>query len=288
MTNFDAPFAEIERDFLARRVPLDSPGFYDHPNFMEVERANPCYLNNYARYVHDRQRTPAYDEHVRQTVPIVARVFHEHLKANGRLGACVDISGMISRALEMEGIWNFVVKGSLTIEFPREAKIAPKFFWSVDAGQFTAAHAWVVAPPYFIVDVAIRLQPYSEGEERYLPEVICSYAETLTTGTLDDVVSPEVRTCLAFMGIPKARQLSKASPNTPNFMKVFPARLFKFGETAMKFVPVATTAPDTRFQDMCAMLFDGKTGFELYASDVKAALAEARRAQPGSQQDAAR
>ena len=120
MTNFNAPFAEIERDFLVRQIPLNSPGFYDHPSFMEVERGNPSYLNNYARFVHDRQRTPAYDEHVRQTVPIVARVFHEHLKANGRLGACVDISGVLSRALEMEGVWNFVVKGSLTIEFPRK------------------------------------------------------------------------------------------------------------------------------------------------------------------------
>lgn len=288
MTNLNAPFAEIERDFLARQIPLDSPGFYDHPNFMEVERGNPSYLNNYARFVHDRQRTPAYDEHVRQTVPIVARVFYEHLKAKGRLGACVDISGILSRALEMEGIWNFVVKGSLTIEFPRKAKIMPKFFWSVDTGQFTAAHAWVAAPPYFIVDVTIRLQPYSAGEEEYLPEVICSFAETLTTGTLEDVVSPVIRAYLTSMGIPKTRQLSEVSPNTPKFMKVFPARLFKLGETAMKFVPVATTAPDAQFQDMRAMLFDGKTGYELYASDVKAALAEARHAQPGSQQDDAR
>jgi len=56
----------------------------------------------------------------------------------------------------------------------------------------------------------------------------------------------------------------------------------------MKFVPVATTAPDARFQDMRAMLFDGKTGYELYVSDVKAALTQARHAQPGSQPDAAR
>lgn len=288
MTNFNAPFAEIERDFLARRIPLDSPGFYDHPNFMEVERGNPSYLNNYARFVHDRQRTPAYDEHVRKTVPIVARVLHQHLKANGRLGACVDISGVLSRALEMEGIWNFVVKGSLTIEFPRKAKITPKFFWSVDTGQFTAAHAWVAAPPYYIVDVAIRLQPYSEGEEEYLPEIICSCAETLTTGTLEDVVSPEVRAYLTTMGIPKTRQLSEANPNTPNFMKVFPARLFKFGETIMKFVPVAATAPDALFKDMRAMSFDGKTGYELYISDIKTALTETRQDQPSSQQDATR
>lgn len=288
MTNFTVPFADIERDFKDRHIPLETPGFYDHPNFMEVERRAPRYLNNYARFVHDRPRNPAYDEHVRQTVPVVARVFHEHLKANGRLGACVDISGVLSRALEMEGIWNFVVKGSLTIEFPRKTKITPKFFWSVDSGQFTAAHAWVAAPPYYIVDVAIRLQPYSEGEEEYLPEVVCSSADMLTTGTLEDVVSPEVRGYLTSMGIPKSQQLREASPDTPKFMKAFPARLFRFGETAMKFVPVATTAPDTRFQEMRVMLFNGKTGYELYIRDVKAALTQARHAQSGSQPDAAR
>lgn len=288
MTDFAAPFAAIERDFKARRIPLETPGFYDHPSFMEVEKLDPRYLNNYARFVHDRPRDPAYDEYVRQTVPIVARVFHEHLKANSRLGACVDISGVISRALEMEGIWNFVVKGSLTIEFPRKTKITPKFFWSVDSGHFTAAHAWVAAPPYYIVDVAIRLQPYSDGEEEYLPEVICSSADTLTAGTLEDVVSPEVRAYLTSMRIPKSQQLRAASPDTHNFMKAFPARLFRFGETAMKFVPVATTAPDTRFQDMHAMLFDGKTGYELYVSDVKTALTQARHAQTITPPDAAR
>lgn len=68
MTNFNAPFSEIERDFLDRQIPIELPGFYDHPNFMAVERGNPNYLNNYARFVHDRRRTHAYDEHVRQTV----------------------------------------------------------------------------------------------------------------------------------------------------------------------------------------------------------------------------
>ena len=95
-------------------------------------------------------------------------------------------------------------------------------------------------------------------------------ADTLTSGTLEDIVSPEVRAYLTSMGIPKTQQLREASSDTPNFMNAFPARLFRFGETAMKFVP--ETAPDARFQDMRAMPFDGKTGYELYVSDVKAAL----------------
>jgi len=272
MTKYIESFQEIQADFLRRGIPTDKPGFYDHPRFLDVEKYYPEYLNNYARFVYERPRDLTYDELVKKKVPVIAKHFHDKLKAHGRLGACVDISGLISRALEFEGIWNYVVKGSLTIEFPKKSRIVTKYFWSVDTGEFTAAHAWVVAPPLHIIDISIQLQPYSDGEEKYLPKIICSEAGLITKVNLEDIVSPEVRQYFTSIGVPKGRLLLAASPGTSQFIEVFPARLLEFHDTRMKFVPVAVTAPDAAFENMRAMLFGGKTGYEIYCQEIRNAL----------------
>ena len=272
MTTYADTFEKIKEDFLQRNIPIDVPGFYDHKNFLAVEQNNPEYLNNYARFVHDRPRTDDYNQLVKSKVPIIADAFHEKLKENGRLGACVDISGVISRALESEGIFNFVVKGSLTIDFPKKSTITRKYFWSVDRGDFTAAHAWVVAPPFYIVDVSVQLQPYTDGEAKYLPNLICSEGPIGPSGLLEDIVAPELLAYAIRMGVPTAKILDQVSPGTSKFIKVFPARSEKHESTALKYVPVAVTAPDLPFLEMVAIKFKGKTGYEIYEEEIKQAL----------------
>ncbi len=269
MTNFTEDFVAIQRDFLARGVVTDAPGFYDQPAFMAHERANPKYLNNYARFVHERPRSIEYDAYVRKIAPLVTDVYQEELKRNGRLGACVDISALVSRALEREGIWNFIVKGSLTITFPPASHIGAKYFWSFDTNQFVAAHAWVAAPPFFVLDVAVRLQPYAGKEARYLPRIVCEDGERIVRATVDDIVAPEVQMQLSARGIPTSKQLQYASPETPAFIATFPTRLIDFQGTELKYIPVATTAPDLPFEKMRSMSFDGKSGYEVYANKKK-------------------
>ena len=268
MTHYTESFKKIREDFLQRNIPIERPGFYDHPKFMAVEKIYPEYLNNYARFVHYRQRSKDYDQLVKKKALIIAKIFHEKLKLNGRLGACIDISGLISRALEEEGIFNFVVKGSLTIDFPKKSKITRKYFWSVASGEFTAAHAWVVAPPLYVIDASVQLQPYSDDEAKHLPNLICSEAPKGPKGTLEDVVAPEVRAYALRMGIPATRVLDRVSPGTSAFMNIFPARVEVYENTTLKFVPVAVTAPDLPFKEMEAMNFNGKTGYEVYKEEI--------------------
>ena len=61
--------------------------------------------------------------------------------AEGRLGACIDLSMVLSRILDAEGIWNYVVKGSLTLTFPRSVQPGPIYFWPIDEGDFQAGQA---------------------------------------------------------------------------------------------------------------------------------------------------
>ena len=278
MTSFTEDLDAIQRDFLGRGIPIETPGFYDHPAFIAQEGKDPKYLNNYARFVHQRPRSVEYDAHVKRVVPIVANIYHNQLKKNGRLGACVDISALISRALEREGVWNFIVKGSLTITFPPASGIDPRYFWSVDTNKFTAAHAWVAAPPLFVVDVAVRLQPYAGNEASHLPEVVCEEAGVLAKATLNDVVAPIVRMRLSARGVPESKQLQDASPATPAFIATFPTRLVEVQGTKLKYVPVATTAPDLPFEKMRSMSFGGRSGYDVYAAEVRPAFRDANEA----------
>ena len=272
MPPFTASLAAIESDFVARSIPVNHPGFYDHPNFMQVERDNPAYLNNYARYVDARPRSVEYEAHVRKVAPVIAEHFYQKLLANGRLGACVDISGLVSRALEREGIWNFAVKGSLTMTFPSKSNIPPQYFYSIDQGSFTAGHAWVAAPPLFIIDVAIRLQPFQYTQANYLPPIVCSDSNTLALGNAIDIVAPEIRAHFAAHGVSEKNLLRTISPQTVPFLKTFPARLIKSGDVSLKYVPVAVGAPDVPFEEMKVMYFDGKTGYEVYRDEIAAKL----------------
>lgn len=272
MTKYTEPLLAVEQDFIARSIPTDRPGFYDAPAFIAVERSDPSYLNNYARFVHERARSTEYDAHVRKVVPLVTAVYYEQLKKNGRLGACIDISALISRALEQEGIWNFMVKGSLTLTFPAASRIRPQYFWSVDTNEFTAAHAWVAAPPLFVVDVAIQLQPYAGKEAKYLPRIVCEDADTLSSATLIDIVSPEVRAHFSACGIPASKQMHAANPQTPAFVATFPAREVVFEETKLKYIPVATTAPDAPFERISSMSFEGRSGYDVYMNEVRKSI----------------
>ena len=90
---------------------------------------------------------------------VVSRL-HAELVGYERLCACVDISEILFQLLEQEKIWSCCIKGSLTITFPRKAGIDTTYFWSVDHGNFVAGHAWLSAPPYKVVDISVRQQPY--------------------------------------------------------------------------------------------------------------------------------
>jgi hypothetical protein len=270
----------LEKEFSARGIPFDRPGFYDHPAFLAAERDDPTFVKYYARYVHDRARTPDYDQNVRQVVPIVADVYHQALLQDGRLGACVDMSIILSRALEREGIWNYIVKGSLTTIYPAGGNIESHHYWSIDNGTFAAAHAWVAVPPLFVVDLTLRRQPLQPAEEEHLPPLVCDEASRIVQATLDDVVAPETQSRWTTQGMSPAEQLRARHPNEAEFMGVFPARELQFRDTILRYVPVAAGAPDLPFEDTTCILFSGRRGYEVYAKEVSEALARSRGQAP--------
>jgi len=265
VVHFTAPYRDLEHDFEQRGIPTGTPGFCDDPSFLAAERLDPTFLNNYAAFVARRSYEPAYLDRARTSISNAAELLYQVLLRHGRLGACVDISGILSRILDREGIWNCPIKGSLTIDFPTESGLETTYFWSVDHGNFVAAHAWIFAPPLIVVDVAIKRQPYSRAKLPYLPESVLSEDRHSVAVDLDDIVSSSAQAEMLKHGVPPERQLDFSAPQLADMLKVFPAvSVPGVRGSRLKYCPVAVGMPDAPLEQMRNMDFDGKTPWKLY------------------------
>jgi hypothetical protein len=270
---------DLEETFNELDIDSSRPGFYDDPNFLRAEQHDNRFLEKYAEYVRVRNYDSSYQARARAEIPVIVSILFQELMKDGRLGACVDIGMMLSRVLEREGFWNYIVKGSLTLSFVKATGLVRRYFWSYDpAGTpgFAAAHAWVVVPPYFVVDVAIKQQPYAEGRD-LLPDCLLDDIGLPAEAKVEDVFSPEFRALAsARFGIPTASITLEIEPRLTNFLERFPASHTTVGKVGFKYVPTAIGAPDAPFEQMNNWKVNGRLGIELYDELVAPALSRMR------------
>src|SRR5208283_3664557 len=88
---------KLERAFRNRSIDSSRPGFCDDESFLRAERSDPRFLETYARFVEVRAYDDTYLDIVRPKINIVAEAVRSAVADDGRLGACVDASGMIGR-----------------------------------------------------------------------------------------------------------------------------------------------------------------------------------------------
>lgn len=277
MIAYTDSFQNIESGLGKLGIPTGRPGFCDHPNFLAIEKRDPTFLNVYARYVSGLRLDAAYLERARKEIPVITNALHKELVESGRRGACVDASGVLFRVLEREGLWSCVIKGSLTIAFPKATRIGKRYFWTIDQGNFVAAHAWVMAPPFKVIDLTIRLQNNTDQENEHLPDMLLIEKTQETKGAAEDIFAPEAIHDLLGRGIKRANLFSQCLPHLVDFMRVFPAQEFIHGQTHFKYVPTAIGAPDCELEKMVGMSGKGgKNGGTLYRDVVCPAL-EAHR-----------
>lgn len=271
----------LEQLFSHHKIDSEKPGFYDDPAFIAAEKNDPLFLENYARFVDTRAFSSEYLALAKVEIPLIASICHQELVADGRLGACIDIGMILSRILEREGFWNYQVKGSMTVKFPQTSGIGNRYFWSYDVlplGQegFAAAHSWIVAPPFTIVDVAIRQQPYKKGRE-LLPDLVMSEIATGAMVTIEDIFSPDFIAFARAKQVPARKMVQTFAPHLRQFSQDFPATEVPFGEIRLVYIPVAIGAPDLPFENMNGSYFNGRLGIELYNDLVVPALSDHRR-----------
>ena len=267
----------LSKELAGFGIPTDHPGFYDHPAFVAMERKNPEFLETYAAFVRSRPIEPHYAAHTRQIVKIVGPALNEELVLDGRIGACIDLSMVLSRILEREGVWNYVVKGALTIDYPKSTGYGTGYFWPIDVTDIKAGHVWVCAPPYSVIDLTVHQQPYGEDRQKHIPGFVITESTEPYTPSIVDICSSEVLSDLRRRGLPIPNEtLFEIQPKLRGFFQSFPATIVRSGETILKYIPCAITASDRPLEEITSLRLRGRTGYEVYEQRLKAALPAAR------------
>ncbi|HBL93780.1 MAG TPA: hypothetical protein DHV57_15435 [Hyphomonas sp.] len=263
--------SSLSQLFLSRGIPTTDIGFYNHPGFLAAEREDVTFLEHYGAWVRARPRDPDYEDHVRAIVPKMAAVLAEEILRDGQLGVCIDAAMMLSKMLEEQGIWNYAAKGALSIGAPGLS--SPTHFWLYDT-EPAAGHAWIVAPPFEIVDVALKSQPYQRGEASYLPAALVSEAGRPIKPEAHEYVSAEIIAREYARRGTISRDLHfQIAPALKTVTSRFPSWEVSAGKATLRYAVGGVTLSDgATVYDITSRTWNGRSAGELYDHIVLPAL----------------
>lgn len=233
--------ALLTSDFKASGIDPSRFGFYDQPAFLARELANPTYRARYAEWVATRPLTSGYEQHVRATVPRLAHLLATTFAAHDARCRCLAATAMMTRMLDCLGVWSFGLLGSVIIEAP--ARGLRRAIHTIDfksGPRGVAGHAWVVAPPFLIVDPSLALQRWEPVVGPLIPDVVLA-------NSLAPVVQPRVEDCIS----ERVREMFAQAEGwhdpalhyrldlrLQEFLRTFPALDVVMPDMRMRFVPV--------------------------------------------------
>lgn len=254
-------------------VDTGAPGFYDHPAFAAEEARDPDFLETYAWFVEDLDFTPEYLARARTRIREAATFMFEELREDGRTGACIDASTVLGRMLDREGIWNYAVKGALTILPPPVAGCRPTHFGPIvlPGNPASAGHVWLVAPPYRIVDVTVSRQTYHRGELRYLPDLMLAESAQPAHAEPADLLDPDAfeHFVRAYGRAPTMADIERIAPGLAARVRAWGPVELSHGQARLRYVPCGITALDGTLDKAKNLILRGKLPSALYAEFTK-------------------
>ena len=253
-------------------------GFYDQTAFVEREKVDHEYLSQYAKWVNLRPLDKSYVSHVTATVPKLAQLLSNALREDNWEGSCVAATAMMTRMLDRLDVWSFGVVGRATFSIP-----SPPIWRGlhiVDCQDFPGAalgHAWVCAPPYYIVDPSAALQRWGTDLIRdYIPQVILDEVGRRARPTVDDVVSSRIRQKYAMKeGHADPNLHHRIRPDLRAFGRQFPALQTTIGVLTVKYFPIAIQQTETQLEEINTAGGIGRTGRQIWEQVVRPAFSHA-------------
>ncbi|GIZ68763.1 hypothetical protein KAM429_39080 [Aquipseudomonas alcaligenes] len=266
---------DIQRDLEAwfTRIGVDPtrPGIHDTPEFLHAEARYPDALNKVAHLVEARTYTEVELAQAERKILVAAEAVARRVAQDGRPGLCVVASGVLSRMLDELEVWNYTAKSNLTVTFPSEISRSPRYFYSVDSGDFAAAHAVVVAPPFVVIDVTVRQQSYETAAMgQYLPAIASTKDYKPYQVTADQLISPEFRENLQMRRLSPDAYLTQRKPEMLELMRHLPSRQVSLENGSLGYGIVAVTGYQERLSEMQGefISIDGLTPQQIFEQDV--------------------
>jgi hypothetical protein len=259
---------ELERTFRSLGIDFSRPGFYDTPAFVTVERQNPALLNTYAQYVLEvTQGDSSYLERAQAVTQSAMKFLHAELAADGTHLLCVQMSSLLTQFLNRQGVWNFGVRGSLTIRFGQGSGLADRIFPVYEDPNVDSAHAWACVPPFQIADVSVAYQPYpAVVVERLRDYVLTTQAEPAAFG-IQDITGPTFLAAFRRqMGrAPSLADIERMDPASFALRKWYPTALVKTPRAELLYIPFGCAASEYPLERMETPVLRGKSPQTLYA-----------------------
>lgn len=265
----------LQKIFREHKISIKNPGFYNDPAFIVAENADPKFLQTYGFYVLNKKYDDDYLLYVERVLPQIAQVLFTELKNDGRSGACVDMSTCLMKILELHGIWSVAVTGAFNAVFP-DPQITERNFWHLDDPQNPCrpmpGHAWLHCPPYMVVDLTIKLQPYTQGQEKYLTDFVLQKDYNTFSAKLEDLCGPEVCNVVSSLGFTEKKFFD--SLGFSHFTQLIKPSTFTINDTIYNYIPFSFIASDpVSLSEMKNLTLSGKTIDDVYQNKIKSIFA---------------
>ncbi|MDJ0276020.1 hypothetical protein QLH51_04275 [Sphingomonas sp. 2R-10] len=263
--------------FVAAGVDPTAFGFYDQAAFLAQEQRDGSYLEKYAEWVATRPVDAVYEAHVRATVPKLASLVAAALTADDMQGGCMTAFSMLTRMLDRLGVWSFGVIGSANLDVPHlDLRRCLHTIDVRDHPDAVLGHAWVCAPPFFIVDASLALQHWAGTPMAgFVPPVVLGDAATapIVRPGVDDCVSADVRAIHA----EAERRLDpnlhhRLEPRLAAFGGRFPAREILLGQLSVRYVPIAIRQTNEPLEMVNAGSGKGRPAITIWNDEVAPAF----------------
>ena len=262
--SYDASLEAIVGTWKRSGLSIDKPGFYDHPLFIRAEQAQPGYINTYARYVRDQAYSEAYLNRSEAVIQAAAAALSREVQADGRSNLCVTASKVLSKILEREKVWNYIVVGAFSVSIRIDGRWHTHSFYPFDVRPVDAAHAWVVAPPFHIIDLTLRQQRYPGPAAAYLP------GRLLTTYTFGgdiaarEVCAPALLMGLRLKGFTDDDVLDQAFASFKHFSTIFPPEVVQEASATLKYIPTRVITPEGDLDQLRTLSINGASPEVIY------------------------
>lgn len=262
---------ELEKWFIQRGMQPSTPGLHDTPAFLLAEQRDSRALNQVARLVEARSYTSEELGAAEHKIRVAAHAIADRVSRDKRKGLCVVASSVLSRMLDELHVWNYTAKSNLTIRFPSSVASEPRYFYSVDHGQFVAPHAIVVAPPFTVVDVTVKQQSYeTDSMGEWLPPMVMTKEMRPCEVRTDELVSPSARAELRMHGVSVESYLTQERSDMLEVMKHLPSREVHLDSGRLTYGLVGVGGYQERLHDLhganCSI--GGLTPVEIFEREV--------------------
>jgi hypothetical protein len=127
-------------------------------------------------------------------------------------------------------------------------------------------HAWVVAPPFRVIDVAFSHQKYTHGEEKYLQGFIAKEDVNKATLQIEDLMDVDARKLFVELQgrYPTIKDIDILCPGLTSRIKKYGIFQIELHEARLKYTSCGVSFMDAPLEKVTNIKLSGKYPVELY------------------------